>query len=154
MEANFSVGHLSIERLMKEWRWLCGAPVTLVARNVLGDLFLRDELGSVSKLDVSLGRLVKVAESVEEFVTLAGTQEKRREWFAEVTEKEFRARGLVPGEEECIAFKTPVIFRESAETPNNVYLGNLYEYVSFLGDIHNQIANLPDGTKIRLRIKE
>jgi hypothetical protein len=38
--------------------------------------------------------------------------------------------------------------------PENVYVADLYEQVSFLGDLNRQISKLPDGTKVRLHVKE
>ena len=151
MESYFNVAGLSVERLLAEWRWLCPAPVSIIARTAFGDLFLRNESGMISKLDVSAGQLTKVAETVDQFLSLAATPEKRRELFAEDDEKAAAQRGFVPGAAECIAFKIPLCFRESSTAPDNVYVGNLYEYVSFLGDIHRQIAEVSDGKKIRLR---
>ena len=52
----FDVAHLSVERLLENWRWLCPEPVILHARNAFGDLFLQKESGRVFKLDVSVGR--------------------------------------------------------------------------------------------------
>ena len=151
MESYFNVGDLSAEQLLARWRWLCPAPVSIVARSAFGDLFLRCESGIVSKLDVSAGQLTKVAETADEFFSLAALPDKRRELFAEDDEKAAAQRGLVPNATECIAFKIPLCFRESSTAPDNVYVGNLYEYVSFLGDVHRQIADVPDGNKIKLR---
>jgi hypothetical protein len=152
MESYFNVGDLSAEQLLAEWRWLCPAPVTLVARTAFVDLFLRTESGTVSKLDVSAGHLTVVAESVAQFFSMAALPEKRKEFFAEDDERAAAQRGLVPSTIECIAFKIPLCFRESATAPNNVYVANLYEYVSFLGDTHRQMAEVQDGKKIKLRV--
>jgi hypothetical protein len=46
----------------------------------------------------------------------------------------------------------PVVFAESANVPDNAYVADLYEQVSFLGDLHRQIADNPDGAKVRLRV--
>jgi hypothetical protein len=154
MESYFNVGDLSAEQLLANWRWLCPAPVSIVARSAFGDLFLRTESGIVSKLDVSAGQLTKVAETVDQFLSMAALAEKRNEFFAEDDERAAAKRGFVPSASECIAFKIPVCFSESSTAPENVYIANLYEYVSFLGDIHHQIADVPDGNKIRLRVKD
>ena len=154
MDANFDVRQISVDRLLKDWRWLCNDPVSLVAKSAFGDLFLRNEAGNVLRLDVSVGQLTKIAHSVEQFLLLAGTEEKKQEWFAIDDERRAAQKGLIPGEDECIAFKIPVVFRESATAPNNAYVGNLYECVSFLGSVHRQIAGLGDGSEIRLQIKE
>jgi hypothetical protein len=154
MEAYFNVGDLSAERLLAEWRWLCPTPVSLVARTAFGDLFLRTESGTVVKLDVSAGQLTVVAETVGQFLSMAALPEKRSKFFAEDDERAVAQRGLVPTASECIAFKIPLCFRESATAPNNVYVANLYEYISFLGEIHRQIADQQDGKKIRLRVTD
>jgi len=37
-----------------------------------------------------------------------------------------------------------------SDTP---YVTDLYDHVSFLGDLNRQISSLPDGTKVRLQVK-
>ena len=41
MERAFDIGQFDLTRLLEQWRWLCAEPVTLVAWNAFGDLFLR-----------------------------------------------------------------------------------------------------------------
>ena len=101
-------------------------------------------------LDVAIGRLNLVAGSEAEFFELAGTPEKREEWFAESDELAANARGLKPNANQCIAFSIPLVFAESGYS-ENPYVGDIYEHVSFLGDLHRQIANLTEGAKVRLR---
>jgi hypothetical protein len=153
MESYFLVDHLDVERLLGEWRWLCPQPMTLVARSAFGDLFLRDEAGIIFKLDVAIGQLKQIAKSEAEFRNLARTKEQREEWFAESDELAATAGGLKPGPEQCVAFKTPILFAEGG-APNNAYVGSLYEQVAFLGDLHRQIAELPEGTKVQFRLQE
>ena len=147
----FDVEQLSIDRLMEDWRWLCPQPVSLIARSAFGDLFLCDGSGKVLKLDVSLGQLTEVAESEETFRALAATVEKRDQWFAETDQLNAAERGLAPNASQCVAFKIPLIFAESGQ-PNNAYLADLYEQVSFLGDLNRQVSQLQDGTKVRLKV--
>jgi hypothetical protein len=71
----------------------------------------------------------EVAESEAEFRKLASTKEKREEWFAESDELAASRQGLKPGANQCIGFKTPLVFAESG-TPNSAYVADLYEYTS------------------------
>jgi len=153
MDSYFLVGHLDVDRLLSEWRWLCPQSLALVARSAFGDLFLRDEAGKIIKLDIAIGQILEVATSETDFRDLAYTKEKREQWFAESDELAVMERGLNPNQDQCVAFKTPIIFAE-AGTPNNAYVGSLYEQVSFLGDLHRQISELPDGSKVQFRIQE
>jgi hypothetical protein len=76
-------------------------------------------------------------------------EEKRQDWFAEDDALTASQRGLIPNSSQCIAFKAPLMFAESG-APDNVYVADLYEQVSFLGDLNRQVSALPDGAKVRL----
>jgi hypothetical protein len=146
----FAVDDLDVERLLSGWRWLCPGPMSLVARNAFGDLFLRDQTGQIHRLDVGVGELLKIADSEAHFRELAIG--KREEWFAESDEVAAAAKGLQPSLTQCIGFSIPLVFRSSATSPNNPHLVDLYEHLAFLGNINQQIASLPDGAKVRLAI--
>jgi hypothetical protein len=125
--------------------------MSLVARNVFGDLFLRDQAGQIHHLDVAIGKLMKVADSEAQFKELAPG--KREEWFAESHEIAAAAKGLEPKLTQCIGFSVPLVLRSRPTSPNNPYVADLYEHLAFLGDINRQIANLPDGAEVRLVIE-
>ena len=151
MQKWFEVEHLDVERLLLDWRWLCPNPMTLVARNAFADLFLCNGSGEIYLLDVAIGTLTKIADSEVEFRQLAATSEKQEQWFAESDEKAAIAQGLTPNADQCIGFSIPLVFAESGN-PGNAYVTDLYEHVSFLGDLHRQIADLPAGSKVRLQV--
>ncbi len=151
MEQWFQVDGLDTERLLSEWRWLCASQMSLIARNVFGDLFLRDEVGAVFRLNTTIGKFNKVSSSETEFREMAETSDKRKEWFAEPEMLAFGKRGLNPGLSQCIGFSVPTVFAEGGR-PETAYVADLYDYVSFLGDLHRQIPDLPDGSQVRLRV--
>jgi hypothetical protein len=150
VEKHFHVYDLEIDRLLSDWRWLCPSQMTLVARNVFGELFLQDEAGAVFWLNTTTGKLSRVSNSHSEFLEMAETTDKRREWFVEQEAQSYAQRGLVPSSTQCIGFGVPAVFAEGG-TPDTAFIADIYEHVSFLGDLHRQIATLPDGNKIRLR---
>jgi hypothetical protein len=147
----FTVQHLDVEKLLLNWRWLCADEVALIARNAFADLFLLTKEGNVLRLDISAGKLTKVAESEDQFRKLAETKEKREEWFAESDEQIAASRGLKPATNQCIAFATPLAFAESASS-NKPFVVDIYEQVGFSGDMHRQLSQLPEGTKVRLKV--
>jgi hypothetical protein len=149
---SFDIEHLDANRLLEQWRWLCTESVALIARNGFGDLFLRTVEGKVLRLKMSDGTLAEVAESESSFKDSLKHSAKRELWFAEQQLEAFADRGLRPNDLQCIGFKVPVVFAESADVPNNAYVADLYEQVSFLGDLHRQIADTPDGAKVRLKV--
>jgi hypothetical protein len=151
MEAAFHIDHLDVEHLLSDWRWLCPEPVKLVARTAFGDLFLSNADGNVMWLDVAGGKLTEVARSVSQFRELLRDDKNRDAWLAERDAKGFAMRGLEPNEDQCIGFATPLVFME-ASYPDNAYVADIYDHVDFLGELHKQISELPDGAKVRLHV--
>ena len=68
IEKWFEVDDLDIERLISDWRWLCPSRMSLLARNLFGELFLQDDTGAVFWLDTTVGKLSKIAQSKTEFL--------------------------------------------------------------------------------------
>ena len=143
---------LDTERLLCYWRWLCPQSLTVIERNAFGDLFLRDEAGTVHMLNVGSGDFSLIADSVQEFTELSKTPERREQWFAEREVMAAAERDLVPGLGQCIGFYPPVVSAE-CDGLNSAYITDLYDNVGWLGDMHRQIAELPDGTKVKIVIQ-
>ena len=120
MENFFQVDGLEIDRLLSDWRWLCPSPMTLVARNVFGDLFLQNEAGIVSWLDTATGKLSKVANFRSEFLEMASSDRKRRDWFVEEEAQSYAQRGLVPSPTQCIGFSVPAAVLPQSQIPRRV----------------------------------
>jgi hypothetical protein len=151
VEQWLKVDDIEVERLLSHWRWLCPAKVWLLAKNLFGELFLIDESAGVLWLDTTAGKLSKVANSKAEFLVLAETSQKRREWFVEQEAAVYADRGLVPGSSQCIGFDVPALFAEGG-TPDTAFIADIYDHISFLGDLHQQLSASPDGSKVRLRV--
>jgi hypothetical protein len=147
------VDALVVDRLLADWCWLCPEPVSLVARNTFGDLFLVSAEGRVLWLQVATGELAEVAASQSQFLDLLNQNKGREAWLAETDAKAAAERGLLPSAAQCVGFKVPLVFSQSGEVADNAYVADLYEQVSFLGDLHRQISGFPDGASIQLRVK-
>jgi len=151
-ERPFNTEQLDVSRLLEQWRWLSAEPMTQVARNGFGDMFLRTTKGKILWLNVGDGTLTEVAESESGFEHSLAESAKRELWFAEQKLATFAENGLKANDLQCIGFKTPVVFAESTNVPNNAYVADLYEQVSLLGDLHRQIADIPNGGKVKLKV--
>jgi hypothetical protein len=148
----FDVEGISVERLLQEWKWLVAGDFSLLAVNVFGDLFLKNTQGTVCRLDVSGGEISEIADSETEFRTLGGESGNQKQWFLVDEEKQAAQRGYVPKKGKCIGCKVPWVFKESAMVPDNLCVIDLYQYVSFMGDVLGQMQDVADGGKIRLRV--
>jgi hypothetical protein len=79
----FNIDQLDVSRLLEQWRWLCSESVTLVARNGLGDLFLRTKDSKMLWLNVGGGTLTEIADSESSFENSLAEPAMREVWFAE-----------------------------------------------------------------------
>jgi|ERR1700722_2465703 len=149
----FDVDGLSVERLLADWKWLAPEEFSLVAVNSFGDLFLQDVRGAVNRLDITEGTVSAVAASSVEFQEAAKDTVRKREWFLEELAEQAEQKGCSPGKGQCIGCKIPWVFKESKDMLDNIYVADLYEYLSFMGDLHEQIKDVPDGGQIRLKVQ-
>src|SRR5437870_2571187 len=110
---HFNISGLSVDRLLQDWRWLCPEEMSLVARNIFGDLFLADRMGKIWMLDIGSGTIDCISGSLDDFQTLAVAPGKREKWFRESNAQVAEERGLVPNDQQCIGFKMPIMFKEA-----------------------------------------
>jgi hypothetical protein len=148
----FEVEGLSAERLLREWRWLAPGEFTLLAVNPFGDLFLKSAKGTVHRIDITAGTISVVADSEEEFRGAASDLSKKEEWFLADDLEKAERKGYSPSRGQCIGSKVPWVFRESATVADNLRVADLYEYVSFMGDVHRQMRDVADGGTVRIQI--
>jgi hypothetical protein len=133
MDSCFDVDGLTLEELLREWRWLVEGDCCLLAINPFGDLFLRTTDGQVACLDITAGKLSLIARSESEFRKMVRETSRKNEWFLTDDARKAGEKGLVPDKGQCIGAKIPWVFLESAGVPDNLRVVDLYEYVSFIG---------------------
>ncbi len=153
MISYFDLRDLSVEKLLHAWRWLCPEDFQLVAINAFGDLFLENKQGAILQLDVAAGTLSPISDSLAEFKSLATSPEKQKICFHSDLEAQLERNGFRLCEKQCFGYKIPAVFKESATIVDNVYIADMYEYVSFLGDLHEQLRDRADGAKVRIDIR-
>jgi hypothetical protein len=153
MISHFDVRELSAEKLLQEWRWLCPEDLQLVAINAFGDLFLENTQGAILQLDVAVGTLWPISDSLAIFKSLATDPGNQNAWFHSDLEARLERNGFRLCEKQCFGYKIPVVFKESATIVENVYVGDVNECVSFLGDLHKQLRDQADGAKVRINIR-
>ncbi|SRR5713226_3550546 len=148
MRANILVEGLSSEELLDDWAWLLREPYALIALNNFGDMFLRDGTGKVHFLDLAAGQITTIAESMEEFQRLSADKNCRARWFLLGLLTELDRAGMTITKGECFGFKKPPVLGGKIEL-SNIEITQLSVYASLMGQIHQQVRNLPPGTKIK-----
>ena len=137
--------------LLANWRWLLGGYARLLGWSSSGDLFVIDPCGVVSRLDAGGGDLEPVAATAADFHRLLHDPEGVDDLLLLPVVRAFERRygPLRPGE--CLGFTTLPILG-GGYTAENRFRLPIVEHAAVTGDLHRQLRDLPDGTKVSVRI--
>ena len=137
---------MELSQVAKDWSWLIALDgMGLVTVSPFGDLLLRDSSGAFCLLDVNFGEL--------QYATSEGTDPAILFPYAfdmRIASKYIEA-GLLPADGQCFGYRNPLVTRGSLGV-ENVYIATLSEYISFMGDFHRQIQDVPDGATVTIKV--
>jgi hypothetical protein len=138
---------LDCESLLAAWRWLVPAELRPFSLSVFGDWFFEGDQGEVVFLDTVVGELVIIADSREEFLQAREVPENRDEWYLAELAAACWESGLQPQPGQCLSFKIPPVLSGPIDI-DNVEVSDLLVHESLLGQIHEGVRDLPEGTVI------
>ena len=137
----------SADRLIGDWIWLIGNDKTPILVSAIGDLFLRDDKSNIFWLNVGEGKLNLVANGNEEFEGRLKDIDQVNEWFMIDLIEELKNSGQELNERQVYSYKKlPVLGGDYS--PDNFEATDIEVHFCFAGQIHEQVKDLPPGTKI------
>jgi hypothetical protein len=141
--------HLERETLLEDWQWLIGSTKQPIVLTACGDAFVQDVSdGTVHLLNVGEGKLQQIAESAEVFRSLLADRDFVVGFFGVQLVSELRASGCFLGDGQIYSFKTPP-FLGGEYVASNMEPTAIEVHFSLFGAMHEQVAGLPEGTKIK-----
>jgi hypothetical protein len=136
------------DRLTEDWIWLIGTNKKVILVSAIGDMFLTSDNGNIFWLDVGQGKLEMVAVDKKEFEIKLTDIEQVNEWFMIELTTLLRLSDKKLKDGQLFSYKKlPIIGGDYSV--DNFEPTDLEVHFSFAGQIHNQIKDLPDGTKIK-----
>jgi hypothetical protein len=134
------------ESLTDDWTWLIGTDKKVILISIIGDMFLANQNGSIFWLDVGQGKVEMVADDQTEFERKLTDVEQVNEWFMiDLSSQLLSGMKLKPGE--LYSYKQLPILGGDYVT-ENFEPTSMAVHFSFAGQIHNQIKDLPEGTRV------
>jgi hypothetical protein len=135
-----------LNTLAKDWRWLVDLDqFTLFEISPFGDLFLRDSSGAFCLLDINFGELQYAKTTGSEPALLFPIA------FDMAIATDYIKAGLLPIDGQCFGYKVQLVCGGSLKI-ENVYVANLSDYISFMGDFHSQIKDVADGETVQIKV--
>jgi hypothetical protein len=144
--------HLNREKLVQEWQWLISDTMLPIMISSIGDLFLEDVDEAIYWLNIGTAELQKIADSAEEFQEKLKDKTLLNEWFIVALVADLKASGKELTRGMVYGFKQLPILGGTYEV-ENFELTDIEVNCSLAGQIHYQIKDLPDGTKVHFSIK-
>jgi len=141
----------AVKQLAESWVWLLREPFVPVLFSALGDVFLQLDSGGVWWLNTGVGELTKVAESVQEFRELLGT-ELADDWFMPTLIQSLHAAGKIAQPGQCYNYVTLPVFAEGKYDVANLNPVPAHEHFMLTGHLLSEINGLPDGAKVKINV--
>ena len=138
----------AIEQLAEAWAWRIKDPFRPVLFSTLGDMFFARDDGAVWWLNTGTAELTRVADSIEHFQERLAT-DVADEWFLPALIDKLQMAGKLREPGECYTYVTLPIFTEGKYEVDNLNPVPAAEHFELTGHIHRQIAEMPDGAKMR-----
>ena len=141
------------DKLTKHWIWLIGKDKTPIIVSAIGDMFLQAGNEKIYWLDVGGGELKLVAEGTLDFEEKLKNFEQVNDWFMIDLTTDLRLSDKKLKEGQLYSYKKLPIIGGDYAVDNFAPL-DIVEHFCYTGDIHKQTKDLPDGTKVEIRIVE
>ena len=139
--------HLNRESLMDSWRWLVGSTKQVILLTAVGDAFLQDSQdGTIHFLDTIAGEVQSIAESYDDLLSLLNDKNFVVNYFAvELFADLQQPQTLLTGQ--IYSYKQPPVLGGQIAL-DNIEPTDIDVHFTLLGQIHQQVKGLPDGTSI------
>ncbi len=148
-----SLAGVDTTRMLEFWRWLVPDSLRPLFATALGDLFLADPAGTILWLDSGVGRLRTVAANTDEFRQAVADPENATYWFGGGLVDQLRAAGKLLLPMECYSYHTLPMLGGRFE-PTNFQIYPVVRHFRALGQIHDQLKDLPDGAVVEFKVVE
>ena len=142
-----NIDTIDLGDICSSWQWILNDQKSVALISCIGDLFLIGNDDTINWLDTSIGQIKKVANNLGEFEQLLNEEENIDNWFLATVVKQLVNNGKTLKENEVYSFKVlPALGGDYSA--DNFEPTDISVHFNFTGQIHEQIKDLPEGTKI------
>lgn len=139
--------HIDPKSLTEDWIWLIGEDMSPIMVSSIGDMFLKDSKGKIHWLNVGAGELKEVASDIEDLKEKMKDDDIANEWFMFALVSDLKKSGLKPKRGKLYGYKILPVLGGEYEV-ENFELTDIEVHFSLSGQVHHQVKDLPNGTKI------
>jgi hypothetical protein len=151
MSADYFLPKAADHESLSGWSDILPPEARVLRTNLFGDAFLVDALGAVHMLERAACTIGVVAASEEEFWRKIDHDEDG--WQLRPLLDECRSAGKVLEGAQCYTLTTPPLLGGDY-TATNVSVAPWREWFEFTANLFKQTKNLPEGTRVSIRVTD
>ncbi|UCI33782.1 MULTISPECIES: T6SS immunity protein Tdi1 domain-containing protein [unclassified Mesorhizobium] len=137
----------------KAWSWLLPEPWTPLVCSMVGGMFVMRPNNEVHWLDTGTGLVERVARSATDFEEIIRTApDLVDEWFLPPLVERLHAAGKKPKAGECYGFTILPVFAEGKFDVDNMFVTPVSEQFVGMANVHRQLNELPDSSRVRIKV--
>lgn len=138
---------VDIEDICSFWTWCLADQKSVALISSVGDIFFVDKDGKINWLDTSIRVLKQVATNIQQFEQSLKDESNLDNWFLATLVEQLITQGKTLEENEVYSFKIlPALGGDYSA--DNLEPIDISVHFAMTGQIHRQIKDLPDGTRI------
>lgn len=137
--------------LLRDWTWLVPNTLTVWLMNRFGDLVIVTDDEKIHFLDLGGGTLVQIADSRDDFRDRIDEGDNANQWLMIPLIDKLVAANINLGKGQCYGYKVPPVLGGDYTVENTCVLP-IPEQYGICASIHQQIKDVPDGTKVEIKI--
>jgi hypothetical protein len=142
---------IKVDSLLETWKWLVDDFAEVLVISKLGDVFFTNREGQVYWLATDTFTLTQIAADKVDFNSLLNDAENVDNWFLPELLQQLGQAEIFLNNNQVYGYKKmPVMGGEYSV--DNIEPIDIEVHFQLTGQIGEQIKDLPDGTKIKLKI--
>ena len=142
----------ALDLLSASWGDFIGEQYTPLLFSAFGDMFYQTSMG-IFWLDLGAREITRIADTPEQFQSLLATHHAN-EWFLPPLVEQLYAAHKIPQAGYCYSPTILPVFAEGKYTVSNLNPVPVKEHFVYTASVHSQLANLPNGAKVRIVVTE
>jgi len=152
-DLTINMSRVDVADIRECWEWLLKDMPKVLMISKLGDMFLEGRDNGIYWLDTGIGELNKITDSISEFQQLLKDDEAVDNWFLPELISGLVDSGITLDSDEVYSYKKlPLIGGEYSV--ENLEPTNISVHFAISGQIAEQVKNLPDGTPVKIVLKD
>jgi hypothetical protein len=150
-DLTINISNINQSELVENWLWLIPGFNQILLISKMGDMFLSANNGNIYWLATDDGSLTKIANSKAEFEEMLTDEANIDNWFLPLLISELAAANKYLVKNEVYSFKKlPIIGGDYSV--ENLDPTDVNVHFTLTGVLYQQIKDLPDRTKVQIKL--